>query len=155
MVGAGCGKSLAERTAEKVGEQSFNQEGVDVDIDADSGTGTYTFNDEKSGSNYTIGGGTLPAVLSAEISLPQDAVITSALDMPGNVQVSYTTVGSILSALAHHENELSSKGWKQDSRMITAISVYATFKKGEQAIQIGTFQETDDSTKISVSIALF
>lgn len=146
--GWGCGKKSAEKTAEKIIEESASGD-VDVDIDDE----TVVITDNNSNSSMTIGKNELPA------NWPSDAPTYE-----GDITATYSTGDTYISATwqtdqsadevyNYYQAELSDKGWTIESTTSTGSFKMLSAKKDNRMLTISA-TPLEDQTKTSYTVVI-
>lgn len=146
LVLTGCGKSAAEKAAEKTIEKATNGS-ADVDLDSDTITvntnaGSWTAGEEVS----------LPAGFPSDIHVIDGTVkVATTIKENEAYSVSVESTKSVSEAKAEYEEALAADGWTINVNMTIGEMVSLGAEKGDRTVNVA-IGKTDEG-KIQVTIA--
>jgi len=148
LVVSGCGKTTAEKAAEKIVETATNGQ-ADVDLS----TNTITIN--SNGSTYQAGENvSIPASFPSDLYVI-DGTVNAALTLKEGEQysVTITTTKSAAEAKSLYESKLSTDGWTITTNASFATSTSIAAEKGNRNAFV-TVTDVDGTVSVGITTSV-
>lgn len=149
LVLTGCGKSAAEKAAEKLAESATNGQ-ADVDIDHNTVTINTNAGTLSTGENVS-----LPASFPSDVYVI-DGTIKWATTVKENesYSVSLETTKSVTDAKALYEKEMQADSWTSAIDMTVNGAVSLGFQKDNRTVTVIIAKNEEEKTQVSITTAV-
>lgn len=106
-------------------------------------------------TNVTVGkSATIPANWPKEIPFPKNIILTSALNAPKRLVVTFSTTTSATDSITFYKNEVTSLGWTQTASGEANQGQLWAAKKGNQTLQVAATPAKLQANQTEVVVSL-